>query len=195
MRTQVRTVDSTKLRGMSQELAEVCRPFSPDLVVGIATGGAEVAQHMVDALPAAELLIVKRQRAGTAVKTRWGLPHVLRALPRWLGDLLRRGEVFGREAAFRFTRAYKSRPPSSRTVALQDIDISKLSKARRVLIVDDTVDSGETMLDVLLVVEQFAPAATKRTAALATTWRRVPIDVDYVLAPRTLLRLPSSFDA
>lgn len=195
LRAQVKTVDNSALREMSRSLVTMAGPFGADLIVGIATGGAEVARAMVDVTPESELVIVTRQRAGTSVKNRFGLPILLRALPRCLSNLLRRFEVWMREARFRLRKDQRPPQPGARAIDLSDSDAVLVKNASRILVVDDTVDSGETMFEVRSLMEQLAPHALIRTAALATTWRQVPIEVDYVLEPRTLLRLPSSFDA
>jgi hypoxanthine phosphoribosyltransferase len=67
--------------------------------------------------------------------------------------------------------------------------------AQRILVVDDTVDSGRTLSTVTAAVRLVQPGAEVKTAVLASTWRRPPVRPDFCLLERTLLRMPWSFDA
>ncbi|RBY84637.1 hypothetical protein DQ241_17690 [Blastococcus sp. TF02A-30] len=174
-------------------MAEAVAQFEPDLVVGIETGGARVAEAMVDGLGSPQLVGVRVQRPATKLKSRMSLGRLFSRLPRGVVDLLRWAEVEMREATLRSQGSSVESGARAllATSALQDA----ATGARRVLIVDDTIDSGRTLSVVKRAVELAEPAAEIRTAVLASTWRRPPVQPDYCLYGRCLLRMPWSFDA
>lgn len=167
--------------------------FAPDLVVGIETGGARVADAMVEGLGAPRLVGVRVQRPATKLKSRLDLGRFFSRLPRGVVDHLRWAEVEMREAMLR------DRPAPVESAAGSLLATSGLQEAavdaRRILVVDDTIDSGRTLTIVTRAVEMVNPAAEIRTAVLASTWRRPPVQPDYCLYGRCLLRMPWSFDA
>ncbi|WP_298459329.1 phosphoribosyltransferase [uncultured Cellulomonas sp.] len=186
-----------ELRVMCAQLAERIRPYDPDLVVGIATGGADVAVAIAESLGGPRVAIVKSQRPGTLVKQSRPVAGMLAALPERLANHARWLEVEYRELAYYLhVRRHGSdqSEPQSRIVDPEAL-AETVAEASRVLVVDDTLDSGQTLRGVVDAVREANPAADVHTAVLATTWRRPPVHPDYVLKPRLLLRLPSSFDA
>lgn len=197
-RPVVKGLDNGQLRALCAELAEQVRSFDPDVVVGIATGGVDVAMEIARSLGTAPpVLIVKSQRPGTRIKEGRLASSTIKSLPLPLANLARVLEVEYREVRY-YARLSANGPdqalPASRIQGL-DALAAGLVGAARVLVVDDTLDSGETMSGVLSATRSANPAAEVRSAVLATTWRRPPVTADYVLHPRLLLRLPSSFDA
>lgn len=198
LRPVVRGLDNSQLHAFCADLAEQVREFEPDVIVGIATGGADVAVSMAAALgTGARVVIVKSQRPGTKIKEGRLASSVIKALPRPMANIARLLEVEYREQRYymRLMADGAERSlPQSRIEGLGAL-VEGLATAERVLVVDDTLDSGETMSGVLRATRDANPAAEVRSAVLATTWRRPPVKADYVLHPRLLLRLPSSFDA
>jgi len=161
-----------------------------DLLVGIATGGAIVAREM----PAPLRVEVRRQRPSTRAKQRLA-GRLLRHMPRPLSDLLRLAE--SRLYAL-MARHHKPVVPE---VTLDEKTLATLGALTgrdgkpRILIVDDAVDSGATMLGVLRAVAAAAPAAEIRTAAITQTRDNPLIRPDYLhFAERVLVRFPWSAD-
>lgn len=175
------------------QLAEAVGEFRPDLVVGIETGGARVAEGMVATLDHPDQVNVRVQRPATKVKSRLGVGRLAGRLPRAVVDRLRWAEVELREALV------GSRPSPVESMACDLLATTRLrdaaADARRILVVDDTIDSGRTLSVVRRAVEMANPGAQIRTAVLASTWRKPPLEPDYCLFGRTLLRMPWSFDA
>ena len=164
-----------------------------DGIVGIATGGEVVAREMQPLLPPGTAMAhVRLQRAGTGVKSDMRLDVLLRRAPRPLVDLLRWLEVEYRETAFRLGAVSPS--ATSHDPSALD-DLRPVREARRILVVDDAVDSGRTLRRAVSLVRAVAPDAEIRTAVLTSCWRRPPVVPDYCLFTRTLLRMPWSFDA
>lgn len=192
----MRDVDQGCLDDLCQDLVERTRDFCPDLVIGIATGGEVVARAMLpffDDEPA--ILAIRLQRPGTQVKRLVRADLLLGRLPRRVVDVMRWFEVEYRELAFRVTR--RATAPSIRSPRDQVVLdlLAPAQDARRILVVDDTVDSGRTLGLAVDLVRSVSPDAVVRTAVLTSTWRRPPLVPDYLLFARTLLRLPWSFDA
>ncbi len=175
------------------DLVEATGSFAPDLVVGIETGGARVAEAMLAGLGRPAYVAVRLQRPATKAKSQLRLGGVIRRLPRPVADVLRWVEVEARELSLRRRTVDVDRMATG-IEGLPRLR-SAAAGARRVLVVDDTIDSGVTLSVVRRAAERSAPGADVRTAVLASTWRRPPVRPDYCLLDRTLLRLPSSLDA
>lgn len=185
-------LDEPRFEAACRRLADTTREFQPDVVVGIATGGARVAHllapHLDDSPVVAEVAL---RRPSTEVKERIDIGRVLRRLPTPLRNLLRWAEVELRELALRRRPAP---PPNAGESAAGDGFGIALGSADRVLVVDDTVDSGRTLRTAVDVVRAHRPQAEVRTAVLTSTFRQPPVRADYALYDRTLLRFPWSFD-
>jgi len=210
-RPQVRRVDQDGLRELCRSLALQMGDFAPDVVVGIATGGADVAEHVVSALGGSPRLVITRsQRPGTRLKQKPLFAWALKAMPEALANAARWFEVEYREARYHLEASADRlraggglarrllgarRPHPSSQIVRPDLLAAAVAGAARIAVVDDTVDSGQTLVGVTEAVAAANPAAQIRTAAIATTWRRPPVQPDYVIQGRLLLRLPSSFDA
>jgi hypoxanthine phosphoribosyltransferase len=183
------TLDWPRFNAACAELAAKAQPMDPDAIVGIANGGAYVADAMSSSfLGRPHVVIVRLQRPATALKERLRLSDLLGTLPTPVTNFLRRVEVWAREAAL------STRAPQESSSADLGLDPA-LARCKRILVVDDTVDSGRTLATVTEAVRTLAPGATVATAALATSWRRPPVMPDYLLYQRTLLRLPWSLDS
>lgn len=196
-RPRMLRVDHSELRELCTALAAEVVDFNPDLVVGIATGGADIARHVAEMLGSPRVVVVRSQRPGTKVKQNPLLSKALRSLPERVAYLARWLEVEHREGSFYVTNPARRRALHSLGNAIEHPGrlIRAATGAHRVLVVDDTVDSGVTLIGVMTAVRAIAPDAEVRSAVVATTWRRPPIDPDYVIHERLMLRLPSSFDA
>jgi hypoxanthine phosphoribosyltransferase len=193
----VKLVTRAEVGALCTELADQVRGFDPDLVVGIATGGADIAQALAEALGGTRLTIVKSQRPGTRIKQGRLVSRAIASLPERFANLARWAEVEYREARYylEMRRHGVDRADLVGRIERLETLAEEVSGAKRVLVVDDTLDSGQTLRGVVQAVRAANPGAEIRSAVIATTWRRPPIVPDYVLQGRLLLRLPSSFDA
>jgi hypoxanthine phosphoribosyltransferase len=189
-------LDEASFRRECETLGRLVREsYDPDLIVGIATGGEVVArqvQETFDPVPAVVSLSI--QRPGTGWKKRLRLGRILSLAPAPLAAFLRRLEVRCRE---RFLRAAASRrTPQDRPAAtVDDDDAAVIRSAERILVVDDTVDSGRTITEALTVLRDAGTSAEVRTAVLTSTFDDPPVVADYLLHERTLIRFPWSLDA
>lgn len=153
--------------------------FEPDVVLGIESGGRYVAELM---MPDTAHCYVALRRRGTKAKS--GIAaSVLRRLPYVVSDALRRLES-------RIARAARRTPPEAYTGPLP----AMLKDARRILVVDDAVDSGATMHAVCDAVRRFSPSANIRTAVVVRTLDNAIVAPDFFLYDNVLIRFPWSAD-
>jgi len=184
--------DPARFDEVCRLLAEaVNRRYQPDLVVGIATGGAHVAERMRPFFAhEPSMTNIRIRRAGTAVKGKLKASSTLPLLPRPVANGLRWLEVEAREAAYRAKNADVTMS------ARETEDLDRLAPAaRRVLIVDDMVDSGRTLEAAAAAVRARNSSCTVTTAVIASSWRKPPVQPDICLYDRTLVRFPWSMDA
>jgi hypoxanthine phosphoribosyltransferase len=170
--------------------------FAPTVVVGIRTGGLNVALAMARASATnPPVLPITCQRAATAMKARlpWLRP-LLAAFPRPLVDLLRRLE-------HRMLIMRRARKPPIQVINRAEAGAIALmlappAKTPRVLVVDDAVDSGVTLMTVMRLLREVCPPGTEmRSAAITQTTEHPALRPDYVLYRDLLCRFPWSFDA
>lgn len=150
----------------------------PDVVLGIETGGRFVAEAMHAAVPHC---YVRLQRASTPRKGR--LRCLLARLPRPVADALRVAESWLRGLRRPEPVEFRGELPR------------ELQGRRRVLIVDDAVDSGATMHAVREAVRRACPEAEVECAAIAVTTRRPLVVPDKYLYNNVLIRFPWSMDS
>lgn len=181
---KVTTLDPEPLREACCRLARQAGGFAPDIVVGIATGGAYVGRIVAEELAAAAYVEVSLQRAGTERKSR--LRPVLRLLPRRVADYLRLREA----------RHLERRGAQEKHFDVPQDAAARLQGARRILIVDDAADSGATLKAVAEGVERcVGQQAEVKSAVLTVTQSRPLIEPDFALwRDGTLLRFPWSSD-
>ena len=155
------------------------RPFVPDVVLGIESGGRYVAELLFPELPHC---YVSLQRPSTRGKGRV-VKRILRSLPRTVADLLRVIE----------SRCLESR--THRPVEFTGTLPPELAGARRILVADDAVDSGCTMLAVVNALQKQFPDAKIATAAVVVTTAAPLLIPDYYVFNNLLIRFPWSADA
>ncbi len=183
---KVLTLDQNRFAEACKRLqAEVSASgFDPDVLVGIATGGDFVAKLFSHPVT----LSIRRQRSLTASK-RGTIGKIIRRLPRPVNNLLRIAEAALREVADRLSK------PIVKTLHLPAETAHQLGQARRILVVDDAVDSGATAAAVIAAIRAASPQADIRLAVITVTRPNPLINADYALfRNRTLVRFPWSED-
>lgn len=159
--------------------------WKPDAVVGIARGGAVVAQRMFVGVPHA---VADCHRQGTDVKDRHPrLMAIVRRSPLWVRNGLRMLESLMLGAR----REHKVTEPR-----LSDGAAEALANAVFILIVDDACDSGSTLRAVSEAVAKVCSAKVViKSAVITTTTPRPVVNPDFSLyRNRTLIRFPWSKD-
>jgi hypoxanthine phosphoribosyltransferase len=171
---------------------------APDLIVGIRTGGLHVAEAMARSVGGTvPVLALTCRRPSTAKKERsTTFRRLATKLPRPVLDRLR---VFEHRMLTRNPPPREpSRMPRVNVVELNALEawLATAPANLNILIVDDAVDSGATLVAVNDAVRSVATgAATIRTAAVTVTTENPLAYPDYSLHSLRLCRFPWSFDA
>lgn len=177
---KVVTLDNNAFTEACRRLEAESASFCPDVIVGIATGGVEVANNMFVNIPH---LTVDAHRPTTKAKKRHNaIMHCVRRLPRSIKDALRIAE----------SKILALRRPRHREVVF---DRSSIASFKRVLVVDDAVDSGATAHAVIEVINSIPGNRDVALAVLTVTTRHPIVTADFALyRNNTLLRFPWSMD-
>lgn len=193
---RVITLGEKELQRDASALAQlVARDYQPQAVLGIARGGIMVARLMrFD--PVAPTLECTMRRAGSGPRGRWGLESTtLSRAPYFVSNHLRRIE----DTLLGLRRPAPKPPTTDLICGIRKASESMVaSGVRRVLVVDDAVDSGTTLQCVLSTIGSVDLLAgiEVRTAAIVVT--RGPgaalVAPDYVLYRDILCRFPWSAD-
>ncbi len=196
-RFEVRTLDERGLQAAAHALSAVVQQdFRPNVVIGIRTGGYHVADLMTEALPVEAILLpITCRRPSTGKKQRFGVvKDALMALPHAVTDRLR---VLEHKM---LTEMRAPKPLTEYTADPEELaQIEHLLTLRgadaRILLVDDAVDSGATMLAVIDTVREVMHAdAVLKTAALTVTTSEPLVQPDYLMYRHVLCRFPWSLD-
>lgn len=163
----------------------VAADFTPDLIIGIATGGEYVAAGVFPDVAHASVAL---HRPSTADKERASLIfRILRRSPRRLADALRIVE-----ARILALRGHSHKIPP---FTLPDDVREAIAQARNILVVDDAVDSGATLQAVLKAVAEVPGTRDVRSAVITVTTSSPRVSPDYALYRNsTLIRFPWSKD-
>lgn len=158
-----------------------------DLVIGIADGGTLIAETIAKKLNL-PLLMVKRQRPLTNKKSR--IRNVFKYMPRKLLNIIR---VF-ENSFYQLSLKRKNRKDKSGEIQILTDNFSFLDSLpiKNVLLTDDAVDSGATILD----VEKFFQSRhwNFKVAVITQTFNKPMINADYKVYDKTLIRFPWSSD-
>lgn len=176
----VKTIHLADIDSLAQELLEDIDQsrFAPDQILYIETGARLLAAslHRKRRIPALPIVI---RRAGSSTKARYS--HVLRLIPLSILDFLRKLES-RRSSSTLNIRHIESAP---------DADFTN----KRVLILDDAADSGESLLLARRwAVERGAAECDVRFATVSVTQARAREMVSYWIYPQ-LCRFPWSSDS
>lgn len=181
---RVVTLDDTQFAAHCARLAQLAEADGPyDAVVGIVTGGEYVARAMAPHTGTANVITVRRQRPST--RRKGGMFRcVVKCLPRRILDLLRIVES-------RILATRRDTPPPETPVIIPQ----QLSWAKRILVVDDAIDSGHTMAAVVNAIAARCPQAVIHTAVITVTTSGPSFRPDHTLYDNgTLIRFPWSAD-
>jgi hypoxanthine phosphoribosyltransferase len=178
-------------------MAIVSRDRRPDGLIGIPTGGMVVAQSMARAagrdMPV--LALTCRRPSSKMKPGASAVRKIVGGLPRPIVDRLR----FAEHALL--TRRRPSPPSAPYRFNEQELDgidrwIESVRQPLSLLIVDDAVDSGATLYQVMDAVRRRTPEDTEvRSAVITVTTDQPLVQPDYSMFHRQLCRFPWSLDA
>lgn len=180
---KVLTLDNIKFEEASSKLADMAQSFNPDLIIGIPSGGGYVGRIVCKSFPEAQYIEMGIHRNGTQAKSR--LKNLFIHLPETATNFMRIIETY--LLKFKKRKIININPGDEERI--------KISRAKRIMIVDDAIDSGATMASVLKSVCNVNPEAEIKIGVLAITTRNPLIKPDYTLySEGVLLRFPWSND-
>ena len=165
-----------------------------DAIVGVKRGGSLVCDAFCRHFPS-DLYALRTdvflQRPSTRMKT-GKVGAVLKSLPQWLLDLMRMAE----SRLLSLSRMSGRRRDIPRVV-LPDVlaRILKSGGQPEILVIDDAIDSGDTLNAVIRAMADMNGRARFRVAVMTVTTSRPVVTPDYCLySNHTLIRFPWSND-
>jgi hypoxanthine phosphoribosyltransferase len=170
--------------------------YSPDLFIGIESGGGEILRRMralgSDDLGSDDMTcaFVRASRDGSAAKKRYRVKSLLAILPRGVNNLLRAGEHGYRAARFAWRRQ-----AGNRNVVVGEAERGAILKGRVICLVDDAVDTGASAIAVRQAILAVNPDARIVVACIVQTFDKPMLVPDVVLYRQVLIRFPWSEDA
>jgi hypoxanthine phosphoribosyltransferase len=180
MAAKIREIALDDLENLTETLLNQIRSshFEPDVVVYLETGARLLASHFLR-LTGVQAIPLTIQRSGNRSKAR--IAFLLRIFPRVIKNGLRRIE-----------RRVGSQGSNKRTLApAPEVDLS----GKRVLILDDAADSGQSLLIAKQwVLQRGAVAREIRVAVVTVTQSRAKEIVDFWIYDQ-LCRFPWSSDS
>ncbi|MCM1142578.1 MAG: phosphoribosyltransferase domain-containing protein [Muribaculum sp.] len=192
---RVITLDNKKLEEHAERLAAIVAAdgLCFDAIVGVKRGGAVVCDAFCRHFPAEKYGLradVSKQRSFT--KRKGGkVSVVLKRLPYWMLDMMRMVESKVLALRHRF---------SGGSVSAMEIpeDLMQVLETRhkpRILVVDDAIDSGDTLYAVIQTLKEVKPSADVRVVVVTVTTKSPRVMADYyIYNNRTLVRFPWSND-
>lgn len=167
--------------------------YKPDLVVGISTGGAVLAEavcRLTVALNRVQRCNVTARRPGTPHKNKFGLKWWLPYLPAWICNRLRIAEMFLLKRRLR-----KGLPQAARAVTISEGAIRAICQSSSIVVIDDAVDSGATLASVMNQIQAINPAAMLHSAVVTVTLDNSGYEPDISVHRGIIVRFPWSADA
>ena len=174
-----------KLENECREWAyQIKKDFVPDIIVYVAKAGYLIARPMATVFQA-PLVGIEAVRKGNGIKTILG--PIMSMFPNCIRNLLISAELKTRVHNKNCERKVKFHKGKE-----------KLNKGKisRVLVLDDSVDTGHSMLKVVESIKAEFPVAEVRTAAL-NIWSKSEnlIKTDYSLYKNIIIKTPMSKDS
>ncbi len=193
---EVITLSPETLIEKSKELAKAVieSQWTPELVIGIKTGGLYVAEPLVEELYAKNIKVeyttISLSRPSTQKKREFNIGKILKKMPYFTLNILRNLEVFIIEQ----TKNKKYDSKKENDIPKHEQLIDQIKKTERILLVDDAIDTGSTVLAIKNFIHTIDANIEVKIAVLTTTHKEPYIKADFSLFKRVLLRCPWSED-
>lgn len=193
---KVITTSYNLLQKLSIQTAEniIQNDFVPDIIIGIATGGVYVSRPVRDTLIEhgwkGHYFEVRLSRSSTEKKKKFNIGMLLKMMPYFILNILRNLEV----TAFELTKPkiFDSRK-ENKVVFPPELE-RDIFLAKSVLLIDDAIDTGNTVLAMKNVIQRLNANVDVKVAVLTVTHKRPFIEPDFTLYRRVLLRCPWAED-
>ncbi|MDQ7084908.1 MAG: phosphoribosyltransferase family protein [Sulfurovum sp.] len=168
--------------------------FHADIIIGVATGGVYVSRPIHTLLKQSswqgQYHEITLSRASSKVKKTFRLKMLLRYLPYALLNLLRVVE----STLFERLKPKIYSPHKEKQSILSSSLIVQIKEAQSILLIDDAIDTGATLLAIKNVIQSINVEIQTKIAVLTVTHKAPYIQADYSLFDRVLLRCPWAED-
>lgn len=192
---RVITFDNKKFEEHSELLADTVAAdgLCFDAIVGVKRGGSTVCDAFCRHFPSSRYGLrtdVRKQRNST--KRKGGrVSSILKRLPYWMLNIMRMGESEVLSLRHRFSNYHPS------LVEMPEVlkRLLKTLKNPRILVIDDAIDSGDTLYAVVQTLKKVNPSVGVKVAVITVTTKSPRMVPDYyIYNNRTLIRFPWSND-
>lgn len=157
----------------------------PTYIISVREGGAYLGDLLRQHFPEVPYEAVQLQRS-LGVKKNNLSQWLIKKLPRKVCNWLRMLEMQLRDR--------KSVSASMQDIRIEDLKVTPVL-GKRILLVDDAIDSGATILAVRKIIKQYCPEADINIAVFTVTSTHPACQADFCLYHnRTLCRFPWSID-
>ena len=193
---KVLTLSRDTLTDLSKQLLTLIQKDESDIdmMIGIATGGIYVSQPIYTRLQKegwkGTYTEIKLSRPSTQKKESLGIKKFLTKLPYFLSNQLRILEVTLLEK-FKANAYDKNK---EKNIHFSEQQIKEIQDAKTLLLIDDAIDTGTTMLALKNIIQEMNPNITVKTAVLTVTHKYPYLVPDYTLYTDVLLRCPWAMD-
>ncbi len=174
------------LQKRSYELADLVKEnYEPDLIIFIAKGGYLIGKHLGDILEV-PIVPVYAERQASSLKT--AIAPFLKLLPKSVKVMLREMEI----------KSGVHNTIKERQVSFpNDVIIEKVSKAKKILIVDDSVDTGGSVISIMGALQAIDTSLLDIRVALLNVFTEAANKLPryYCLFHNTIMITPMSNDS
>lgn len=174
------------LQKRSYELADLVKEnYEPDLIIFIAKGGYLIGKHLGDRL-GVPIVPVYAERQASSLKT--AIAPFLKLLPKSVKVMLREMEI----------KSGVHNTIKERQVSFpNDVIIEKVSKAKKILIVDDSVDTGGSVISIMGALQAIDTSLLDIRVALLNVFTEAANKLPryYCLFHNTIMITPMSNDS
>lgn len=165
-----------------------------DAIVGIRRGGSIVCDAFCQHFPDSAYRMrsdISKQRPSTKKKKGF-LAKILKCLPIPILNLMRMIE----SEALLFKHRYAKQTHISEVIIPDELEtVLGEKKCPRILLIDDAIDSGDTLYSVVSTLKKLNPSVGVKIAVITVTTKSPRVFPDYyIYNNRTLIRFPWSND-
>lgn len=193
---KVLTISQKKLQHLSSQLFLSIQKdmYTPDIIVGIATGGIYVSNPIKNLYKnqgwKGFYTEIKLSRSSTDIKKKSDVRLLLTKLPYWILNILRTIEV----SLFEMIKPTTYNNIKESDVFLPKSLQNKIHNANSLLLIDDAIDTGSTILALKNIITTINPNIKIKVAVLTMTHSKPYIEPNFTLYKRVLLRCPWAED-
>lgn len=171
----------------------IASDFTPNLIVGIPTGGHLVVNAMKKLTNGIDVCFISKQRKSTVTKKKLKLSQLLPYLPRSINNILRKVESWLREQNFKYNRDSLLKNQVD-TIEIDNQTRNLIKNSKYILIVDDAIDSGQTMKAVVETIQKYRHDTLIKIAVINTTFDNPLVAPDYIVFLKQIVRYPWASD-